>query len=48
MAIYVKSLNFYTIGRICVKYGPIFNPKPPLESSEQALSAHKSKMAIIL
>ena len=35
MAIYVK------IGRISRKNGPIFNPKPPLESSEQALSAHK-------
>ncbi len=31
MAIYVKS------GYISVKNGPIFNPKPPLESSELLL-----------
>ncbi len=43
MAIYIKSvLIIYRIGRISVKNGPIFNPKPPFESSAQALSAHKS------
>ncbi len=36
MAIYVK------IGCISVKNGPIFNPKPPLESSKWAISPLKS------
>ena len=49
MAIYIKSvLIIYRIGRISVKNGPIFNPKPPLESSEQALSVHKSMRVRLL
>ncbi len=33
---------FHKNGHISVKKGPIFNPKPPLESLEQALSSAKS------
>ncbi len=49
MGIYVqKCLNVYKIGHISVKNGPIFKPKPPLESSEQSLSAHKSMRVDLL
>ncbi len=35
-----KCLNFHKNRHISVKNDPIFNPKPPLESSKQGLSSH--------